>query len=292
MEVTRAAKARIPSLWPAVLAPALALAFLLVPAAPAQTSLFAEGAAARLTARFSSRDLSWILLDATGKPIVENWPDSGNPVPPGSLAKPFTALAWADQHPGPFPRLQCLGAKGRCWLPQGHGRLGLEEAIAQSCNDYFLGLANGLDASRARTFVQQFGLTGPAPTSTPEAWVGLTTDWQERPQSLARAFWQLSRQHDPAAAQVLAGMRASAGHGTARAIDSALAPGAALAKTGTAACVHQPRGPADGFVVVLYPAETPRLLLLVRAHGKTGAATAFIAAQMLRSLDLAPGARP
>ncbi len=287
-----AAKGRTPQFWRTALFACLALAALLIPAAHAQATLFAQGAAARLESRFGSRPLSWILLDATGKPILQHWLDPNKPVPPGSLAKPFTALAWADQHQGAFPQLVCHGAKGRCWLPRGHDRLGLEEALAQSCNDYFLGLANGLDASRARTFVQQFGLAGPAQGATPEAWVGLTPDWQERPETLARAFWQLSQQHDSVAAQVLAGMAASAAHGTARAIDSALAPGAALAKTGTAACTHTPRGPADGFVVVLYPAEAPRLLLLVRAHGKTGAATAAIAAEMLRSLDLAPGAKP
>jgi hypothetical protein len=59
---------------------------------------------------------------------------------------------------------------------------------------------------------------------------------------------------------------------------------AALAKTGTAACSHTPRGAADGFTVILYPAAQPRLLLLVRVHGVTGAASAKVAGAMLRSL--------
>ena len=81
----------------------------------------------------------------------------------------------------------------------------------------------------------------------------------------------------------------SAARGTARAVDAALGPaalgsGAALAKTGTAACSHQPQGAADGFTLVLYPAAQPRLLLLVRVHGVTGAESANMAGAMLRSL--------
>jgi hypothetical protein len=67
-------------------------------------------------------------------------------------------------------------------------------------------------------------------------------------------------------------------------VDAALGHDAALAKTGTAVCSHRPRGAADGFTVVLYPAAQPRLLLLVRVHGITGAQSAAVAGAMLRCL--------
>jgi hypothetical protein len=47
---------------------------------------------------------------------------------------------------------------------------------------------------------------------------------------------------------------------------------------------HACIGAADGFTLVLYPAAQPRLLLLVRVHGITGADSAKVAGAMLRSL--------
>ena len=82
----------------------------------------------------------------------------------------------------------------------------------------------------------------------------------------------------------MSGMFNSAARGTGRGVNAALGEGAALAKTGTAACSHVPRGAADGFTVVLYPAAQPRMLLLVRVHGVTGAESAKVAGAMLRSL--------
>ena len=41
-----------------------------------------------------------------------------------------------------FPRLHCTGET--CWLPAGHGPVGIVDAIAQSCNAYFAQLATRL----------------------------------------------------------------------------------------------------------------------------------------------------
>jgi cell division protein FtsI/penicillin-binding protein 2 len=102
---------------------------------------------------------------------------------------------------------------------------------------------------------------------------------------LAKAYLQLEKeQQSPMQSRIVKGMSGSASHGTARAVDAALGSNAALAKTGTAVCSHTPQGAADGFTVVLYPAAQPRLLLLVRVHGTTGAESAKVAGAMLRSL--------
>ena len=82
------------------------------------------------------------------------------------------------------------------------------------------------------------------------------------------------------AAALRDGMRQAALTGTA----DALAAENALAKTGTAHCVHDCLASGDGLVVALTPSESPRLLLLVRERGTTGAATAAIAARMLHTL--------
>jgi cell division protein FtsI/penicillin-binding protein 2 len=108
--------------------------------------------------------------------------------------------------------------------------------------------------------------------------------------ALARAYLMLVKEEPIATqGQIVQGMRGSALRGTARAVDAALGEGAALAKTGTAPCPHTPRAAADGFTVVLYPAAQPRLLLLIRVHGVTGASSAAVAGAMLRSLGAGEG---
>jgi len=210
---------------------------------------------------------------------------------PASLVKPFLAIAYGEQHGGQFPMVHCLGTRTRCWLPAGHGNLGLEEAIAQSCNTYFLDLANGLDRKRAAETFARYGLAGPGANARSENLVGLGTAWKEMPLALARAYLAIEKeQHSVLQGRIVKGMLGSAEHGTARGIDAALGRNAALAKTGTAVCSHTPRAAADGFTVVLYPAAQPRLLLLVRVHGVTGAASAAVVGAMLRSLGAGEGA--
>jgi cell division protein FtsI/penicillin-binding protein 2 len=268
----------------------LAVLLLLIAAwpAPAQQAaepqLFSQSAQAVLERDFPSPDLSYLLLDASGKVLAERWATQ-QAVSPGSLVKPFLALAYGEQHGERFPTVRCLGTESRCWRPRGHGNLGLEEAIAQSCNAYFLELAAGLDRRRAAQTLARYGLSGPAVDASADNLAGLGDAWKETPLAWARAYLQLvNEQQSPVQSRIVKGMLDSARRGTARSVDAALGRNAALAKTGTAACSHTPQGAADGFTVVLYPAARPRLLLLVRVHGVTGAESTRVAGAMLRSL--------
>jgi len=249
-----------------------------------ETPLFDLAAKADLERSFPDSNLSYLLIDGSGKVMAQRWADA-EAISPGSLVKPFLAIAYGEQHGGEFPKVRCLGTASHCWLPKGHGTLGLEEAITQSCNSYFLELATELDRKRATSSFEQYGLTGPAAEANEESLVGLGTGWKESPLSLARAYLQLAKEQQTSTQRRIArGMRDSAARGTARGVDAALGANAALAKTGTAACSHRPPGAADGFTIALYPAEQPRLILLVRVHGVTGAESAKIAGAMLRSL--------
>jgi cell division protein FtsI/penicillin-binding protein 2 len=255
----------------------------------ARDAQFSQAAKAVLDRNFTGPEISWLLLDASGNVLAERWP-AQPAIAPGSLVKPFLAIAYGEQHGGQFPTVRCLGARTRCWLPAGHGNLGLEEALAQSCNTYFLDLAVGLDRKRAAQTFARYGLAGPAANASGENLLGLGTAWKETPLALARAYLALEKEpHSVLQGRIVKGMLGSAEHGTARGIDAALGRDAALAKTGTAVCSHTPRAAADGLTVVLYPAAQPRLLLLVRVHGVTGAASANVAGAMLRSLGAGEG---
>jgi hypothetical protein len=268
---------------------ALGTSFLLSFACPAPAQAthetqFSLGAKAVLERHFAGKDISYLLMDASGSVVAERW-SSQRPISPGSLVKPFLAVAYGEQHGNHFPTVRCLGTSTRCWLPAGHGPIDLENAIAQSCNTYFLELAAGLDRKRAEQTFARYGLAGPSADAGTESLVGLGAAWKETPLVLARAYLALEKeQQSIIQGRIMKGMMASAARGTARGVDSALGEEAALAKTGTAACLHVPRGAADGFTVVLYPAAQPRLLLLLRVHGVTGADSAKVAGAMLRSL--------
>lgn len=250
-------------------------------------ALFSQTASAVLMRQFGGRDLSWLLLDRNGRTLAMNWDGADRLISPGSLLKPFIAVAYGEQHGFVYPRVTCTGTHGRCWLPRGHGTIGLEEGIAQSCNAYFLALAGALDRERASAVFARFGLNGPPPNANAEALVGLNDRWRETPLTLARAYLALvAETPEPARRRILSGMRSAAESGTAREVDLALGTQGAIAKTGTAACSHHPRAAADGFAIVLFPASQPRVLLLVRMHGVAGARAATEAGAMLRAIGM------
>jgi cell division protein FtsI/penicillin-binding protein 2 len=250
-------------------------------------SLFAQSAAEALDHDFPSRDISFLLLDAsTGNVLAARWDHPDTPIPMGSLFKPFAALAYGERHEFQYPAHICRGAVTGCWLPRGHGKMSLTSAIAQSCNSYFRILTADLNSSDVFPTARRFGLDSPPPSANGAQLAGLGDQWRTSPLRMARAYIELARHRDQlAVAQILDGMAESARYGTAAAVCREFPSLDALAKTGTAACTHAHRSPGDGFVVVLTPADHPRLLLLVRVHGVPGSHAAQTAAKMLRRVE-------
>lgn len=86
--------------------------------------------------------------------------------PPGSVIKPFLALAALDygvvdaDHeimcPGYF-MLPGQSRRYRDWKPQGHGRMNLHQAIIESCDVYFYQLAVTLEIDSIAQFLRSFG---------------------------------------------------------------------------------------------------------------------------------------
>jgi cell division protein FtsI/penicillin-binding protein 2 len=218
-------------------------------------------------------DANYLIVDVRTRQIVkQDWPNVDIPIPVGSLVKPFTALAAS----GPFPEFTCKGTIDRCWLAKGHGRLGFRDAVANSCNAYFLQLARGVDEHSLAVVAAKFGIP-PPDLETAEARIGLGRDWQISPLALTRAYCELtSRSIEPRVAEILAGMKQAAETGTASQIGDD-----AMAKTGTAPCLAQRKHKGDGFTIVLAPSSAPRLAILVRVHGVPGAEAAKFAAVLL-----------
>ncbi len=111
--------------------------------------------------------------------------------PPGSTIKPFIGLAGlalgatdADHHifcPGYF-QLPGVTHKYRDWRPQGHGSIGLRDAIIQSCDVYFYQLALSLGIDRIHDFLSRFGFGSNTGIDVLEEKPGLlpSREWKRR----------------------------------------------------------------------------------------------------------------
>ena len=228
---------------------------------------------------------SYVLIDAATERVLDaRWDDLERPVLVGSLIKPFTALAYADTHRFAYPTFACRGSADGCWLPAGHGRVGMAEAVALSCNAYFRQLAQRTAPDALVARLQSFGMRADLAAATPAAMVGYGDALKIAPPAVMRGYLELvSRAGQPGVGPLVQGMRASARTGTGRGVGAAIGGADALVKTGTAPCSHSPRATADGYTIVIYPADRPRVVLLMQAHGRTGAETAVFAGERLTS---------
>jgi Penicillin binding protein transpeptidase domain len=247
--------------------------------------LHSQSAAAVLRREFSDPGLSFLLLNEKGEVIAQRWAAPERETPVGSLIKPFLAVAYGRTHDS-FPVFHCHGKK-TCWLPRGHGELGVTQAIAVSCNSYFHQLLSEAEPGFAAETLQSYGLTlqdsiGGDKVELFEKGLG----WQAAPLQLAHAYLDLlNGSEDKSVSPVLKGMALSARSGTASAVDKELNGVHTLAKTGTAPCVHRKKAPGDGLALVMFPADHPRLILLVRVHGKPGSAAAAVAGRMIAAVE-------
>jgi cell division protein FtsI/penicillin-binding protein 2 len=249
--------------------------------------LFRHAADARLRHEFADPEISYMLFDAVHHELLASrWPNSHRRVSVGSILKPFIAMAYASVHGDKFPQHVCHGTADRCWLPRGHGSIGLEHAVAHSCNAYFRALAAELSAAAMKKTALDFALEAP-PSFAPDTLVGLDNSWHNAPLQIVEAYIRLAgrTRNDGLVKRVLAGMALAADDGTGIALAAAEKPGKVLIKTGTASCTHERPAPGDGFAITLWPAEAPRYVLMVRRHGKPGSQAAEVAGKMIASLQ-------
>jgi cell division protein FtsI/penicillin-binding protein 2 len=243
-----------------------------------QRDLHSQATAALLETRFPDPDISFLALDGSGKVVAQRWPDSERQVPIGSLIKPFLALAYGRTHQA-YPEYACIGKK-TCWLNRGHGKVDIRKAIGFSCNSYFHQLVAGAQPGFAQDTLAAFGLDDMSQNDISIA------ESRAAPMALARAYLELAQdRQEPAAQEVLQGMSLAAQQGTAKAAGAELPGMSPLAKTGTAPCTHPKKAPGDGFAVVLAPSDHPRVVLLVRLHGRPGSMAAAVAGQMVAAIE-------
>ncbi|HEY9722099.1 MAG TPA: penicillin-binding transpeptidase domain-containing protein [Oscillatoriaceae cyanobacterium] len=226
-----------------------------------------------------------------------------SPAPPGSVFKLVTALAAIQSGvdtPGEHyvckGRFRALDGRTRpCWKPGGHGRLTLEQALAESCNVTFYQLGERVGLARLDATARHVGLGSPGslPSGsaelldacigegkhlavTPRQLLGLVcaiaTDGRlRRPAWTPRALGERIA-NDATLARLRKGMVGSVLFGSSH---SALLPGLAIAgKTGTATYVDGSNR-TYGWFVGFAPATSPRVAIVVflpQSSGLRGAA--------------------
>ncbi|MDJ0881845.1 MAG: penicillin-binding protein 2 [Gammaproteobacteria bacterium] len=104
------------------------------------------------------------LRDSSSRPLF-NRALTGQ-YPPGSTTKPFFGLAGLEYSiMGHKQTVYCGGyyllpneeRRYRDWKKEGHGKMNLNDAIAQSCDVYFYDLSYGMGIDRMSVFMKQFG---------------------------------------------------------------------------------------------------------------------------------------
>ena len=107
--------------------------------------------------------------------------------PPGSTFKMMTALAALESGIAPSFQISCPGytnlgsARFHCWKEHGHGRIGMVQALGQSCDVYFYDLARRVGIDAIAAMAHRFGLGQTLDIDLPGEQPGLipTTAWKK-----------------------------------------------------------------------------------------------------------------
>jgi SpoIID/LytB domain protein len=217
------------------------------------------------------------------------------PVLPGSIAKTAALVAALEKgiitaNSSHLCR-RVVNADGRtltCSHPDLKRPLSPAEALAYSCNDFFVSLAprlprEALNATRIAAGLPPISSTTPmalaivglaGPKTTPRTLIDvmarLTGAGKDTPVPMTASTRGVLRD----------GLRGAADYGTASAFR--IANVSALAKTGT---ILMPSGAALGLVVALTPAEKPTRGIVVAAPGGAGMDAAEIAANVIKGRE-------
>jgi SpoIID/LytB domain protein len=215
------------------------------------------------------------------------------PVHPGSIVKTVALVAALERGiitPGSTHMCRRVaradGQTFTCSHPDLKRPLSPAEALAYSCNDFFVSLAprlprEALNATRLAAGLAPIagnalmssailGLEGPR--TTPRAMIDVMARLVGAGKDKAVPMSTATK------AVLLDGLRGAAEYGTASGLKAAGI--GALAKTGT---IVMPNGTALGLMVALMPADRPSRAIIVAAPGGAGADAAAIASELLRS---------
>lgn len=185
------------------------------------------------------------------------------------------------------------GRIDKCWTPKGHGRIGLEQAVAHSCNLYFRALSRLVSRQEIIQSARRLGMlssSGFPGSSEPDATPRLDDEnilgeaFHVSAAQLLRMAITLARRDVTAGARfepLHRGLRRCVSEGTAR--EASLRGMPIAGKTGTDGETGRP-GHTAGWFIGYAPADHPRYAVVVLLKNGRGAAAARIAHDIFESL--------
>jgi hypothetical protein len=136
----------------------------------------------------------------------------------GSIQKPFVVKAWSMAHSNAAPPIITCSVTSECWRVNGHGQMNLLDALSNSCNTYFLGLARQTPIEDLNKIFVEAGFQGRVLSA--ESAIGLDPLGPKiRPSSLFKAYSQLIAmpwEREDVRQLVIHGLRQAASKGTAK----------------------------------------------------------------------------
>jgi penicillin-binding protein 2 len=138
--------------------------------------------------RISSADWNELINDPR-KPLQNR--AIQNRYQPGSVFKPFMAAAGLEAETlSPLDHINCTGSAKHgdrvfaCWKKEGHGVIGIHEAIVNSCNVFFYAVGEKLGIERIDKYTAMMGLGRKTGVDLPHEDTGLipSPEWKERVQ--------------------------------------------------------------------------------------------------------------
>ena len=221
---------------------------------------------------------------------------TGTRFPPGSLIKVFTTIAALESRTVSENSLvYCKPSSPEtpvdesCWFRPGHGQLNLVQALAYSCDRYFMKVAERTSFDEFMQVLRKFGLTDESDSfhdlssaRKAKIMVGLGTDLRVAPREILNAFCALCNGgylftdgavkievSGDAVALIRRGMRESAMYGTSMLAQKSAGAKPTVSKTGTAAHIHD-KAKTHAWYVGFYPDSEPELGILVFVEDGVG----------------------
>ena len=189
---------------------------------------------------------------------------------PGSLLKAFTILS-LDNNSEDIT-YSCTGWEfeaTRCWSREGHGGINLIQALAYSCNSFFLQYLEGKLTinNYYKTLSKYLNFSGNIMKNEfLKQSIGLGTSIKTTPINILLSYNKIFREKPKGIEIIRQGMKESTYYGTGKAFTDITDIWEAGAKTGTSYHIN-PDGTLDwksntGWFLILYPADEPKYSFL------------------------------
>jgi cell division protein FtsI/penicillin-binding protein 2 len=212
------------------------------------------------------------------------------------LIKTFTAFAYYSDQGKTFPTFSCPATLASdpngCWDRNGHGRIGIVEAIGYSCNVYFTQLAKQTNPKTFQKVLDTFDFGTAANSDIHSVMVGKSLEWTLSPMIMLRAYSalfnggylypyeKLPAKHivleEPLKRIIHQGMMFSTEKGTSTEAKKQSGQ-TMLSKTGTSYLWEDGKvnwRETQGWWIGLYPAEKPKIAVLTFVRRGRGSAHA------------------